>query len=68
MNESRETSELSLIDLHLRKLYDISDSIEIKNKALKRGYIDLSGNVTLIGKNMAKMVLADRSILETNNH
>ena len=68
MNESRETSELSLIDLHLRKLYDISDSIEIKNKALKRGYIDLSGNVTQSGKNMAKMVLADRRILETNNH
>jgi hypothetical protein len=68
MNESRETSELSLIDLHLRKLYDISDSIEIKNKALKRGYIDLSGNVTPSGKNMAKMVLADQSTLETNNH
>ena len=68
MNESNETSELSLIDLHLSKLYDISDALEIKNKALKRGYIDLSGNVTLSGKNMAKMVLADRSILETNNH
>lgn len=68
MNESDETSELSLIDLHLRKLYDISDELEIKNKALKRGYIDLSGNVTPIGKNMAKMVLADQSTLETNNH
>ena len=68
MNESNKTSELSLIDLHLRKLYDISDALEIKNKALKRGYIDLSGNVTQSGKNMAKMVLADRRILETNNH
>ena len=68
MNESNETSELSLIDLHLRKLYDISDALEIKNKALKRGYIDLSGNVTPSGKNMAKMVLADQSTLETNNH
>ena len=68
MNESDKTSELSLIDIHLRKLYDISDALEIKNKALKRGYIDLSGNVTPSGKNMAKMVLADRSILETNNH
>jgi hypothetical protein len=68
MNESNETSELSLIDLHLSKLYDISDALEIKNKALKRGYIDLSGNVTQSGKNMAKMVLADRRILETNNH
>ena len=68
MNESNETSELSLIDLHLSKLYDISDALEIKNKALKRGYIDLSGNVTPSGKNMAKMVLADRRILETNNH
>ena len=68
MNESDKTSELSLIDIHLRKLYDISDALEIKNKALKRGYIDLSDNVTLSGKNMAKMVLADRSILETNNH
>ena len=68
MNESNETSELSLIDLHLSKLYDISDALEIKNKALKRGYIDLSGNVTPSGKNMAKMVLADQSILETNNH
>ena len=68
MNESDKTSELSLIDIHLRKLYDISDALEIKNKALKRGYIDLSGNVTQSGKNMAKMVLADRRILETNNH
>ena len=68
MNESNKTSELSLIDLHLSKLYDISDALEIKNKALKRGYIDLSGNVTPSGKNMAKMVLADQSILETNNH
>jgi hypothetical protein len=68
MNESNKTSELSLIDLHLRKLYDISDALEIKNKALKRGYIDLSGNVTPSGKNMAKMVLADQSTLETNNH
>lgn len=68
MSESNKTSELSLIDLHLRKLYDISDALEIKNKALKRGYIDLSGNVTPSGKNMAKMVLADRRILETNNH
>jgi len=68
MHESNKTSELSLIDLHLRKLYDISDALEIKNKALKRGYIDLSGNVTPSGKNMAKMVLADRRILETNNH
>ena len=68
MNESNETSELSLIDLHLSKLYDISDALEIKNKALKRGYIDLSGNVTPSGKNIAKMVLADQSILETNNH
>jgi|TARA_B100002052_G_scaffold3527_1_gene3154 hypothetical protein len=68
MNESNETSELSLIDLHLSKLYDISDALEIKNKALKRGYIDLSGNVTPSGKNMAKMVLADQSTLETNNH
>ena len=68
MNESNETSELSLTDLHLSKLYDISDALEIKNKALKRGYIDLSGNVTQSGKNMAKMVLADQSILETNNH
>ena len=68
MNESNKTSELSLIDIHLRKLYDISDALEIKNKALKRGYIDLSGNVTPSGKNMAKMVLADQSILETNNH
>ena len=68
MNESNETSELSLIDLHLSKLYDISDALEIKNKALKRGYIDLSDNVTPSGKNMAKMVLADRRILETNNH
>ena len=68
MNESDKTSELSLIDIHLRKLYDISDVLEIKNKALKRGYIDLSGNVTQSGKNMAKMVLADRRILETNNH
>ena len=54
--------------MHLRKLYDISDALEIKNKALKRGYIDLSGNVTQSGKNMAKMILADRRILETNNH
>ncbi len=68
MNESNKTSELSLIDIHLRKLYDISDALEIKNKALKRGYIDLSGNVTQSGKNMAKMVLADQRILETNNH
>ena len=68
MNESDKTSELSLIDIHLRKLYDISDALEIKNKALERGYIDLSGNVTPSGKNMAKMVLADQSILETNNH
>ena len=68
MSESNKTSELSLIDLHLRKLYDISDALDIKNKALKRGYIDLSGNVTPSGKNMAKMVLADRRILETNNH
>ena len=68
MSESNKTSELSLIDLHLRKLYDISDALDIKNKALKRGYIDLSGNVTQSGKNMAKMVLADRRILETNNH
>jgi hypothetical protein len=68
MNESNKTSELSLIDIHLRKLYDISDALEIKNKALKRGYIDLSGNVTPSGKNMAKMVLADQSTLETNNH
>ncbi len=68
MNESNETSELSLIDLHLSKLYDISDALEIKNKALKRGYIDLSGNVTPSGKNIAKMVLADQSTLETNNH
>ena len=68
MNESNKTSELSLIDIHLRKLYDISDALEIKNKALKRGYIDLSGNVTRRGKNMAKMVLADESTLETNNH
>jgi hypothetical protein len=68
MNESNKTSELSLIDLHLSKLYDISDALEIKNKALKRGYIDLSGNVTPSGKNMAKMVLADQSTLETNNH
>ena len=68
MNESTKTSELSLIDIHLRKLYDISDALEIKNKALKRGYIDLSGNVTPSGKNMAKMVLADQSTLETNNH
>ena len=68
MNESNKTSELSLIDLHLRKLYDISDALDIKNKALKRGYIDLSGNVTQSGKNMAKMILADRRILETNNH
>ena len=68
MNESNKTSELSLIDLHLRKLYDISDALEIKNKALKRGYIDLSGNVTQSGKNMAKMILAGRRILETNNH
>ena len=68
MNESDKTSELSLIDIHLRKLYDISDALEIKNKALKRGYIDLSGNVTPSGKNMAKMVLADQSTLETNNH
>ena len=68
MNESNKTSELSLIDLHLSKLYDISDALEIKNKALKRGYIDLSGNVTPSGKNMAKMVLADQSTLETNTH
>ena len=68
MNESNKTSELSLIDIHLRKLYDISDALEIKNKALKRGYIDLYGNVTPSGKNMAKMVLADQSTLETNNH
>lgn len=68
MNESRETSELSLIDLHLRKLYDISDAIEIKNKAIKKGYIDPYGNLTASGKNMARMVLADQSILETNNH
>ena len=47
MNESRETSELSLIDLHLRKLYDISDSIEIKNKAIKKGYIDPYGSILL---------------------
>ena len=68
MNESGKTSELSLIDLHLRKLYDISDSIEIKNKAIKKGYIDPYGNLTASGKNMARMVLADQSILETNNH
>ena len=68
MNESNKTSELSLIDLHLSKLYDISDALEIKNKALKRGYIDLSGNVTQSGKKLAKMDLADRRILETNNH
>ena len=68
MSESWKTSELSLIDLHLSKLYDISDAIEIKNKAIKKGYIDTYGNITSSGKNMAKMVLADQSILETNNH
>ena len=68
MNESNKTSELSLIDIHLRKLYDISDVLEIKNKALERGYIDLSDSVTPSGQNIAKMVLADQSILETNNH
>ena len=68
MSESNKTSELSLIDLHLSKLYDISDALEIKNKALKRGYIDLSGNVTPSGNTMAKMGLADRRVRETSKH
>ena len=67
MDESQRTSELELIEIHLRSISDLSGVPDIKNKALKKGYIDLHGKITTRGKNLAKMVLADQSVFEINN-
>ena len=67
MDESQRTSELELIEIHLRSINDLSGVSDIKNKALKKGYIDIHGKITTRGKNLAKMVLADQSVFEIDN-
>ena len=56
MDESQRTSESELIEIHLRSINDFSGVSDIKNKALKKGYIDVHGKITTRGKNLAKMV------------
>ena len=68
MDESQRTSELELIEIHLRSINDLSGVSDTKNKALEKGYIDLNGKITTRGKNLAKMVLADQSVFEIDNH
>ena len=60
--------QISLINKHLQKLYDLSDGIEIKKKAIGKGYIDQLGNITPSGKNMVMMMLAEEEKSNAKNY
>ncbi len=60
--------QISLINKHLQKLYDLSDGIEIKKKAIGKGYVDQLGNITPSGKNMVMMMLEEEEKSNAKNY
>ena len=60
--------QISLINKHIQKLYDLSDGTEIKKKAIGKGYVDQVGNITPSGRKMVMMMLAEEEISNAKNY
>ena len=60
--------QISLINKHIQKLYDLSDGTEIKKKAIGKGYVDQVGNITPSGRNMVMMMLTEEEISNAKNY